>query len=162
MNVIASVFREAIPKCESGDCFVAECAPRNDTTVFSSFILPPSFLMGMERLELSRVCSPHGPKPCSSASSDTPPHGVPILPELWRFGKVCRGEAFALRGWREENILQVANRLTHESIVANASPLLHAKRNPVYNERGGVAAGHSKTELLTCHFERSEKSHCCN
>jgi len=52
--------------------------------------------------------------------------------------------------------------LTHESIVANASPLLHAKRNPVYNERGGVAAGHSKTELLTCHFERSEKSHCCN
>jgi hypothetical protein len=44
--------------------------------------------MGTERLELSRVCSPHGPKPCSSASSDTPPDRLAILPELLRFGKV--------------------------------------------------------------------------
>ena len=38
----------------------------------TSYLIRPQFLMGMERLELSRV-APHGPQPCASTSSATSP-----------------------------------------------------------------------------------------
>src|SRR3954454_8934433 len=42
-----------------------------------------SYLVGKERLELSRLAA-HDPKSCSSASSDTPPAGVSSPPRYYQ------------------------------------------------------------------------------